>query len=126
MRALMQVTTWEFMRYFKWKQELVGLLVGLLIGALFTGGSALVTWTKSRQRPVVLVLDPQGLAPRSTSSLVFEPVTERAQAERQVAEGKRAGLLLLSDRTVTFLARRSRRCPRLRDPRPACIPTSCW
>lgn len=95
MRALMQVTSWEFMRYFKWKQELVGLLVGLLIGALFTGGSAFVTWTKSRQRPVVLVMDPLGLAPRASDALVFESAPDRARAEAQVARGERAALLTL-------------------------------
>ncbi len=95
MRALMLVTGWEFRRYFKWKQELVGVLVGLLIGGLFMGGSAFVSWTKARQRPVVGLVDPTGLAPASTAALQFQRVSDPTPAAAQVSAGTLAGLLTL-------------------------------
>jgi len=93
MRALWLVTGWEFRRYFKWKQEVVGLLVGIVIGGLFMGGSALVTWTKARQRSMVGLVDSIGLRPQSVKGITFEPVTDLSAAEARVGEGTLAGLL---------------------------------
>ncbi|MDP2876014.1 MAG: ABC transporter permease [Holophaga sp.] len=93
MRALWLVTVWEFRRYFKWKQELMGLLAGILVGGLFMGGSALVTRTKARQRAVVGVVDPVGLGLQSAKGITFEAVTDSIAAEARVGKGTLAGLL---------------------------------
>ncbi len=93
MRTLWLVTGWEFQRYFKWKQELVGILVGLAIGALFMGGSSLVAWARSREVARVGLVDPVGLAPASAHGLTFVPVVDVAQGEAQVVKGELAGLL---------------------------------
>lgn len=107
MRALMLVTRWEFRRYFKWKQELVGLLVGMVIGVLFMGGSALVGWTKARQRPVVAVADAVGLGLRSAPGIVFERVKDVREAETRVGKGEWAGLLTVEspDRVRLLVAK---------------------
>ncbi len=55
------VAKWEFMRYFKWKEELMGIAVMLGIGLVMTLGSAAFEWSKSSQRYSVAVLDSVGL-----------------------------------------------------------------
>lgn len=95
MRALIQVTVWEFMRIFKWKQELVGLLVGLLLGGLITAGSTLVTRMKAKDQTHVALVNPTNLPLLEAPGIRFEPTQDLQAAADQVAQGAKDALLTI-------------------------------
>lgn len=73
------VAKWEFLRYFKWKEELIGIAVMIAIGAAMLIGSAGFEWSKASQRYSVAVLDRVGvdLLEKERSQITIERIAER-------------------------------------------------
>jgi ABC-2 type transport system permease protein len=85
------VAVWEFRRYFKWKDQLIGLVVFLVMSGLFLGAGA-VAGAKGRE----VTLGVEGFAPESSASgrLRFVPAPPGDSARREaLAEGRLRGIV---------------------------------
>lgn len=96
------VARFEFMRYFKWKQELIGLAILIILFAAMTGGGALMSAAKNSERFDVAVIDPVKLdLPYGESKRLTLLKEEPGAQERLAADvdaGKLDGLLVIRDR----------------------------
>lgn len=59
--SLWTVARFEFLRYFKWKHELINLGILVLLTVLIQGGGAMMHWAKSREHFEVAVIDARAL-----------------------------------------------------------------
>lgn len=96
------VTRWEFMRYFKWKQELLMFGILILFYALLGFGQAALQFAKQSAVHEVEVLDLAGLAllPDEKSNLRLSPIRadEEKWAREKVGLGQIDALLIIRSR----------------------------
>ena len=109
------VASWEFRRYFKWKDQLFGLLLFLGMAALSWGVGRLATGSR---KPVTVALSGFSAEAPATSRLSFVPAPEDSGARlRMLDEGEVAGILTrrVDGSFDLFVERDPRYLPRLRD-----------
>lgn len=97
MSARWVVARWEFMRYFNFKQELIGIAIMIALGLAIGGGAAWIESAKHAERYTVAVLDRAGLAPTmpADSRIKLVPIAEGNQpwVRAQVGLGQTDALL---------------------------------
>ena len=119
-RSVRKIALWEFRRYFKLRDQVIMLLVGVLLGS---GFGAVQRWVRrSGDRPARVVVLSQPSRPISAppdSAIVFEPAGERSEADLHGMVGRREvdGLLLLSslDRAELVVTREPVWLPQLKN-----------
>jgi ABC-2 type transport system permease protein len=85
------VASWEFRRYFKWKDQLYGLLIFLGLALLSYGVGRV---TAGNRRAVTIATSGFAVDAPTTSRLTFVPAPEdSAERARQLEEGEIAGVL---------------------------------
>jgi ABC-2 type transport system permease protein len=85
------VAAWEFRRYFKWKDQLIGFMIFLAIGALSYGVGKLAT---GGRRAMTIATSGFELSAPVGSRLKFTPApSDTAERSRQLDEGDVSGLL---------------------------------
>ncbi|MEA5445026.1 ABC transporter permease [Gammaproteobacteria bacterium AB-CW1] len=111
---VLSVARWEFMRYFKWRQELIALLVmGVIIGLVY-GGVWLMDRYQSGQQFKVAVIGGEHLALPAGELDRFYFQNAEADARDTLAESVAAGtldglLILHSNSNAVLLAAREAR-----------------
>lgn len=100
-RNVMTVARWEFMRYFKWRQQLVSLIImGVLIGILY-GGTTLMDRYRTAQRFDVAVLGMQQLGmdsgERGRLRLINADNAEPDALSSRLQQGELDGILMIED-----------------------------
>jgi len=106
--SLWTVARFEFLRYFKWKHELINVVILIGLTALVQGGGAMMQWAKSREHFEVAVIDGQAMPVKYGESgrltLLRAEARERAARAADVDAGRLDGLLEIStDKTATLL-----------------------
>lgn len=98
-RKIMSVARWEFMRYFKWRQELIGLLIMAAILGAFYGGNLLMDRYKGSQsfEVAVIGMEQLGMQPGEYGRLRLEAAnaTEQDTLLAEIATETLDGLLLI-------------------------------
>jgi ABC-2 type transport system permease protein len=85
------VASWEFRRYFKWKDQLYGLLIFLGLALLSYGVGRV---TAGNRRAVTIATSGFAVDAPTTSRLTFAPAPDdSAERARQLEEGEIAGVL---------------------------------
>ena len=100
LRLTLEVARWEFWRFFKIKDKIIGILVMIAVVAAFAGVRALLTNTEGPEaRIVVLDSDYLELEPSAESHLQIVPQSEQDLTEDElrsaVASGELDGLLAI-------------------------------
>jgi ABC-2 type transport system permease protein len=91
LRSALVVAGWELRRYFKWRDQILGLAIFLLIGGLWYGASKLFS---GDGRPVSLGLDGVELAVEESGRLRFARAPAGEAARREAIEsGELDGIL---------------------------------
>ena len=109
--SLWTVARFEFLRYFKWKHELINLGILVLLTLLIQGGGAMMQWAKARESYEIAVIDARQLpleygGDGRLTLLRAEP-RERDARAADVDAGRLAGLLEISaDQRATLLVNR--------------------
>ncbi|MFN4289535.1 MAG: ABC transporter permease [Permianibacter sp.] len=109
--SLWTVARFEFLRYFKWKHELINLGILVLLTLLIQGGGAMMQWAKSRESYEVAVIDARQLPLEyggdGRLTLLRADERERDARAADVDAGRLAGLLEISaDNSATLLVNR--------------------
>ncbi len=96
-RLTLEVARWEFLRFFKWKDQIAAVALLLVTAVAVWGGQALIK--RNREDAKVAVLNPEVLAfslPEGSRARV-EPAGDRSEAALRalVGERKLEGLLIL-------------------------------
>lgn len=111
LRAVWTVTRWEFMRYFKWKQELLMFGILILFYGLLGFGQAALTLAKQAQQHQVEVLNPAGLpldfGKESNLKLSRIDAAEEAWSRQKVGLGQVDALLIVRSRDEAELVAHS-------------------
>lgn len=101
MKLMWRVARWEFMRYFKWKQEIVGLAIMLALGVAIGVGGGMIEAAKRSKEFTVAVIDEVGLAPRVADdgqlTLQFVAPQQLEWTREQVGLGQLDGLVVLRE-----------------------------
>lgn len=101
MQKRLVVARWEFMRYFKWRSELISLLIAGAVLAAVYGGVWLMGNYKADQRFEVAAVGLQhlGLAPGEYQRLMLSKVDaeDTLRAEQALASGELDGLLIIDN-----------------------------
>lgn len=109
--SLWTVARFEFLRYFKWKHELINLVILIGLTLLIQGGGAMMQWAKSRENYELAVIDASTLPLEYGGSgrltlLRAEP-RERDARAADVDAGRLDGLLEIgSDQQAQLLVNR--------------------
>ena len=109
------VASWEFRRYFKWKDQLYGLLIFLGLALLSYGVGRV---TAGNRRAVTIATSGFAVDAPTTSRLTFVPAPEdSAERARQLEEGEIAGVLTrrVDGSFDLFVKKDPRYLPQLRD-----------
>ena len=109
--SLWTVARFEFLRYFKWKHELINLGILVLLTLLIQGGGAMMQWAKSRESYEIAVIDARQLPLEyggdGRLTLLRADSRERDARAADVDAGRLAGLLEISaDNSATLLVNR--------------------
>ena len=109
--SLWTVARFEFLRYFKWKHELINLVILVLLTLLIQGGGAMMQWAKSREHYEIAVIDARGLPLQygddGRVTLLRADEREREARAADVDAGRLDGLLEVgSDHRATLLVNR--------------------
>lgn len=109
--SLWTVARFEFLRYFKWKHELINLGILVLLTLLIQGGGAMMQWAKSREHYEVAVIDaknyPLEYGDDGRLTLLRAEPREREARAADVDAGRLDGLLeIASDNTASLLINR--------------------
>lgn len=111
LRAVWTVTRWEFMRYFKWKQELLMFGILILFYGLLGFGQAALTLAKQAQQHQVEVLNLAGLpldfGKESNLKLSRIDAAEEAWSRQKVGLGQVDALLIVRSRDEAELVAHS-------------------
>ncbi len=102
LRQVWTVTRWEFMRYFKWKQELAMLAILLMFYVLLGFGQAALQFAKSSKHYEIGMIDHSQLAPDASDAeritlQAIRPAQEK-WAREQVGLRQIDGLLIIHSR----------------------------
>ena len=90
-RQVRLVAGWEFRRYFKWKDQLIGFMIFLGVGALSYGVGKLAT---GGRRTMTIATAGFEMSAPAGSRLTFTPAPEdTAERRRQLEEGDLGGIL---------------------------------
>lgn len=84
------VAAWEFRRYFKWKDQFIGLVIFLGLGALSYGVGKLAT---GGRRAMTIATSGFELSAPPGSRLRFEPAADAAESSRRLNDGDLGGIL---------------------------------
>jgi ABC-2 type transport system permease protein len=119
-RQVREIALWEFRRYFKLRDQVLMLLIGVVLGAGFGAAQKWVRRSGDRSARVVVVSQPaRSITAPPGSGLVFEPAGERSEADLRAMVGRREvdGLLVLSslDRAELVVAREPVWLPQLKN-----------
>ncbi len=97
MSARWVVARWEFLRYFNWKQELIGILILMAIALVMAIGGGAIEYSKRSQSFDVVVYNPAGVDLQlPAGSRIRLRTTEASSLEwrrEQVGKGQLDGLL---------------------------------
>ncbi|NQD37268.1 ABC transporter permease [Permianibacter sp. IMCC34836] len=109
--SLWTVARFEFLRYFKWKHELINIVILIVLTALVQGGGAMMQWAKAREHYEVAVIDanalPLAYGDDGRLTLLRADSKERDARAADVDAGRLDGLLeIASDNTATLLVNR--------------------
>jgi ABC-2 type transport system permease protein len=93
------IAAWEFRRYFKWKGELISLLIIALLGVASLGGSGLISRLLSDDPAQIAVVgaQPDSLAADPAGMLLFSfhPEADEPQLMQQLLDEELDGILYL-------------------------------
>src|SRR5687767_656882 len=90
-RQVRLVAAWEFRRYFKWKDQLIGFMIFLGVGALSYGVGKLAT---GGRRTMTIATAGFAMSAPAGSRLTFAPAPDdTAERARQLVEGDIGGIL---------------------------------
>jgi ABC-2 type transport system permease protein len=94
LRQALLVAQWEFRRYFKWRDQILGLVVFLALAGLGYAGGRLAN---AGERPLTVAVDGIDVAAleaaRGGGRLTFVPLAGRPRAEADLREGSLHGIL---------------------------------
>jgi len=97
-RMVVAIARWEFLRWFKWKDQILTLVVSCLIGLIIWGGKALYD-RESRKVVVIRVINehllPFTVPEESRVILQFAPADSEAALRKAVSDRSIGGLLIL-------------------------------
>lgn len=111
MRSTLAVAGWEFRRYFKWRQQLSGALVSILVFGAWIGVSRLQD-RSGGDTTTVAVIAPAAATPLTGTdqlSLTSHAAAEEGELRELVSEGELSGLLLLREAAPAQLVVRRER-----------------
>jgi len=95
------IARFEFLRYFKWKHELINIAILMLLMLITTGGGALMEAAKNREHYEVAIIGldklPLELGKQGRLTLLRAETTERDARLQDVDAERLDGLLLISD-----------------------------
>ncbi|MFQ5640022.1 MAG: ABC transporter permease [bacterium] len=101
-RQMLEVAGWEFMRFFKWKSELSGVLLTAVIGFALIAGQRLINRSAAGKPVRIAVVNPELLPFFLSHTERFQLLPDRGESEKELrtAVGNRAidGLLILRSR----------------------------
>ncbi len=110
-RAVLHIARWEFLRYLKIKQQIVGMLITFFAGAT-TVGVMRLSDRGADDVVDVAIINPAGLpvaaGPGAKFRLTAHEATEEEALRSEIAEGERAGVLIIRDRDHAELIVRKR------------------
>ncbi len=102
LRQVWTVTRWEFMRYFKWKQEVAMMAILLLFYAMLGFGQAALQFAKSAKHYEIGMIDLAELAPDASDAeqITLQPIrpAQETWAREQVGLRQIDGLLIIHSR----------------------------
>ncbi|MDP3151013.1 MAG: ABC transporter permease, partial [Ignavibacteria bacterium] len=99
-KLTLEVTKWEFNRWFKLKDQIITLLISALISLLIFGGKALIEkFSDDKVELVVINSDvlPIKLSNESKIKLIKKEFTETDEQKKLLARKKIGGILILND-----------------------------
>jgi ABC-2 type transport system permease protein len=119
-RLLREIALWEFRRYFKLRDQLVMLLIGVIVGCGFGAAQKWVSRSGDRPARIVVVAQPKrSITALPGSGLVFEAAGQRSEADLRAMVGRREvdGLLRVFslDRAELVVAREPVWLPQLKN-----------
>src|SRR5688572_9234168 len=109
-RAVAEIARWEFRRYIKWKQQLVGMLLTFVVLGAFMVVARLGGDDEGPRRIAVIGSDALRIADVQNPSFEFSAreLREEAALRQQVHEGQLPALLVIRDADHAELVLRRR------------------
>lgn len=98
MKTCMTVARWEFFRYFKWKDQLIG-LVSLLIGAALGFGAVYLSKTSSKVNVAVIGANASFAFPEKSRFALAEGDHDESAWKEKIQKGDVDGLLKISTKS---------------------------
>ncbi len=98
MKTCMTVARWEFFRYFKWKDQLIG-LVSLLIGAALGFGAVYLSKTSSKVNVAVIGANASFAFPEKSRFALADGDHDESAWKEKIQKGDVDGLLKISTKS---------------------------